>query len=670
VELLHLTSPEGTAWQLLVAVVVIIVAPWLSERVHIPGLVGLLIGGMLIGPNVLDVVQSSTGIVKELGDIGLLYLMFLAGLDLDLAVFRRYRNHAVVFALITFALPMVLGLVTGKILGYHLDSSILLGSLFASHTLVSYGVIRALGLATNRAVATAVGATVITDTMALIVLAVVSGTTTGEASGGELAAQIVVGMAILLAFCFGALPPLSRWFFRTLGHERTLRYVYVLAALLAAGSLAEIVGIEPIVGAFFAGLALNRLVPNEGEFMERIEFYGSSLLIPMFLVSVGTVIDPKVVVDLGTLGVASVFAVACIGGKLVASLSTKPLFHYSWDEVGVTFSLTVAQAAATLAATFVGLKIGLLDTSAVNAIMIVIILSLVASSISARRFGGRIPRPPTDVRRLGRSVLVHIEDPADVRATLQVASHLVTTDGGVLRPIVIVSDGQVAPEAEALELAARAIARLGLDADVEVRYDRSVRDGLLHGVASHNCSFVVVPAATESWLPTLLGASQHALVAESPVPVALVRTGTEHARRVVLALSPSQARRPRSATQQAIQVAARMHRGGFERLVVADGAPAEGLLRPLGEVKVVDAVAAAWIESNGRASDLLVVPGGRNGALATARAAKQAGRRGMTIAVVADARSVSAMDAAGQGLGLVTGRALPLNEILLHEVNT
>ncbi len=663
VDMLHLTAPTGTAWELLVAVVVIIVAPWLAERVHIPGLVGLLIGGMIIGPNVLDVVQSSSGIVKELGDVGLLYLMFMAGLDLDLAVFARYRNHAIIFALITFAIPMTLGVVCGIGLGYEVSAAVLLGSLFASHTLVSYGVIRGFGLATNRAVATAVGATVITDTLSLIVLAVISGTTTGQASGVELVVQVALGLLLLLLFCFGVLPVLSRWFFRTLGHQRTLRYVYVLAALLGAATVAGVVGIEPIVGAFFAGLALNRLVPNEGEFMEKIEFFGSSLLIPMFLVSVGTVIDPGVLFNWGTLGIAFVFSIACIGGKALASLTTKPLFGYSWNEVGVTFSLSSAQAAATLAATFIGLQIGLFDTSAVNAIMVVIILSLVASSITARRYGMQIPPPPMDRRRLGRSVLVQIEDAAEVKSTLQVASRIVQADAGVLRPVVIACDGEVAPESAAIEAASSAIGRLGLDAEVEMRFDRSVRDGLLHGIAAHRSSFVVVPAATESWLPTVIGSSQHTLVAESAVPVALVRGGTGSLHRIVLVLSASQARRPRSAARLAVDVAARIRKGGLRLVVVADGTPAEGLLGPLASGHVVDAVGAAWIQANGHEHDLVIVPGGRNGAIATARVTKQATLQGSTIAVVADAGSVSALDAASQGLGLIAGRAAQQYEV-------
>jgi hypothetical protein len=326
----------------------------------------------------------------------------------------------------------------------------------------------------------------------------------------------------------------------------------------------------------------------------------------------------------------------------------------------VTYSLSVAQAAATLAATFVGLKIRLLDTSAVNAIMLVIIVSLLVSSVTARRFGPRLPRPVEDARRLGRSVLVQVEDLADVSATVAVASHLVAADAGVVRPVVVVCDGQVAPAADLVTSAKRAIARVGLDADIETRYDSSVRDGLLHSVASYNSSFVVVPAATESWLPTLLGASQHALVAESPVPVALVRGGNAPVRRAVLVLSSSQARRPRSAARLAVEVTARLRTSGLRVTVVVDGDLDVRLLDPLPNATVVDAVGAAWVEEHGTASDLIVVPGGRNGALATSRATKQAARRGATVAVVADARSVSALDAAEQGLGLVTSRGTPI----------
>ena len=173
----------------------------------------------------------------------------------------------------------------------------------------------------------------------------------------------------------------------------------------------------------------------------------------------------------------------------------------------------------------------------------------------------------------------------------------------------------------------------------------------------------MVPAATESWLPTLLGVSQHALVAECPVPVALVRGGSAPARRAVLALSTSQARRPRSATHLAADLTVRLRKGGLSVIVVADGPLDDELRATLPNVDVVEAAPHEWVDTDALDSDLIVVPGGQNGSVATARVTRQATRSGLTIVVVADARSVSALEVASQGLGLVTGRAGSLDGV-------
>jgi Kef-type K+ transport system membrane component KefB len=656
--LLNLSAPEGTAWELLVVVVVIIAAPVLVERMRIPGLIGLLVGGCLIGPNVLGVVGATSGILHELGEVGLLYLMFLAGLELDLTVFARYRNRAAVFTALTFTIPLVLGMIGGFIVGYEFAAAVLLGSLWASYTLVIYPVVRNMGLAANPAVATTVGATVLNDTLALVVLAFVSGSTVGDANGAELLVQIVLGLGLLAAYCFLLLPVIARWFFRGIGTPRTLRYAFMLAGLLSAAVLAEVVGIEGIVGAFFAGLALNRLVPNEGEFMERIEFFGSALLIPMFLVSVGTVIDPRVLIDPGTLGLAVVFVIACVGGKTIAALLCRPLFGYTTAETGVVFGLSVGQAAATLAATFVGLHIGLFTTSTVNAVMIVIVISLVTASFSALRFGAQIEKPPQDQSRLGREVVLHVDALDDVRSVLGVAARLADADSGVVRPTFIVADGEPPPGPDVAAAVAAEIDRLGIDAHLEIRHDRSVTDGLLHTAESRRASLVVVPAATQSWLPTLFGASQHALVAASSVPSALVRAGARRPVRAVLVLSSVQAKRPSSAGLLAGTLAARLQRSGLDLVVVAaaelrddiagtfSGRPATVHVEP----------PLAWLERMGRDRDLVVVPGGRNGALATARVTKVATSLGCTILVVADRESVTTSALAAEGLGVVTLR--------------
>lgn len=654
-QLLNLDHPHGTAWELLVVVVVVIAAPIIVEKVRIPGLIGLLIGGCIIGPNVLGVVSDSHGILDELGDVGLLYLMFVAGLELDLAVFARFRKQAISFSMLTFAIPLVLGIGAGFIVDYDLKSAVLLGSLFASYTLVVYPTVRNMGLASNRAVAVTVGATVITDTLALVVLAVVSGSTTGDASGFELMIQIVLGLVLLAVYCFVVLPRAATWFFAGPGRSKALRYMFVLGALLSAGVLAEVVGIEAIVGAFFAGLALNRLVPNEGEFMERIEFFGSALFIPMFLVSVGTVIDPEVMVDPATLGLAAVFVAACIGGKLIAAVLCRPMFGFSNDEVGVVFGLSVAQAAATLAATFVGLEIGLFTTATVNAVMIVIVVSLVLASTSALRFGGRLPKPPVDATRLGRSVLVQIDDVADAPTLMLLAGRLAQSDSGVVHPALVVADGSAGPDDERLAALHQAIAATGVDAELEVRHDRTANEGVLHAASSLKASMVIVPAATQSWLPTLFEAAQHQLVAACPSPIALVRSGRSAPTRVVLGLNTAQAKRPSTAGFHAAQLAVRFARGST-LVVVAAAEPAAELAAIWRDANVTVASPTEWLPANGAPTDLLVVPGGRNGALGTAKLTKAATAMGCSIAVVADRESVSASDRAAESLGIVTSR--------------
>jgi Kef-type K+ transport system membrane component KefB len=654
VNLLDLHPPHGTAWQLLLAVLVIALAPLLVERLRIPGMIGLLAGGCILGPNVLGIVSDSSGIVKDLGTIGLLYLMFLAGLELDLGVFARYRKQAITFALLTFVLPVAFGMAAGFMVDYGFAAALLLGSLFASYTLVVYPILRNMGLAANKAVAVSVGATVITDTLALIILAAVAGSTRGDASGVELFLNIGLGFTLLVLFCFVGLKQAASWFFRTIGRGRGMRYLFILAAMMSAGVLAEVVGIESIVGAFFAGLALNRLVPNEGEFMERIEFFGSTLLIPMFLVSVGTIIDPAVLVDPSTLALGGLFTVACVLGKLIAAALCRPLFGFSWPEVGAMFGLSVVQAAATLAATFVGLEIGLFSVATVNAVMIVIVVTMLISSTSAQRFGSRIPRPPLDTSRLGRSLLVQVDDVGELPTTLRIAQRLAAGDGGVVRPILVVADGAARPDEHVLEQAHHTIAATGIDAELAIVCDTSVSDGVVHTAVASHSSLVIVPAASQTWLPTLFEASQHRLVSSSPAPTVLVRPGSSAYERVVLMLNSAQAGRPTSAALYAAQVATRLT-GTGELLVVAAGTPDDELAGIWQQASVVAVEhTTQWWEANGRPTDLVVVPGGRNGALSTARLAKAVSASGASLAVVADRTSVASSSSRDDQTGLLS----------------
>ena len=526
---MQLSAPHGPAWVFLGVVVVIAVFPWLAERVRVPGIIGLLLGGLLLGQNGLGVVPPGDLVIPAVGHIGLLYLMFLAGVELDLAVLRRYRGAAVAFALITFAIPLALGVAVTQALGYGTAASLLVGSLVASHTLVTYPTVRALGLGSNGAVATAVGATVLTDTLALLVLAAVAGSATGEAGGAELALQMGLGLAALVLWCFVVLPRVGRAFFRGIGQERTLRFVFLLAALLSAAVVAEVFAIEGLVGAFFAGLGLNQLVPNRSPLMERTEFFGSALFVPLFLISVGLIIDPAVVADPETLGVAAALVAACLGGKAIAAALTRPLFRFTWAEAGTVFALTSPQAAATLAATVVGFELGLLSETVVNAVLVLIVISLLVASAAAEVAGRRVAPAAAAVQQLGRAVVLAVGDAGVDPSAARLAARLARPDGGIVVPSRIavrgtptvpgqrgaLDGGPILWSTAQVSAASAALAACGIDTELCRRADRSVAQGLAHVAQSEDASLLVLTAGlSRSRLDEVL--------ADAPVPALVV----------------------------------------------------------------------------------------------------------------------------------------------------
>ena len=264
-----------------------------------------------------------------------------------------------------------------------------------------YPTARAAGLSADRGVATAVGATVLTDTAALVVLAAVSGTQVAGGSPSSIALQIVVGLAVVVIFTLVLLPRLARIAFRYLGTDRVVRYLLAVASFLAAGTVADIFGIEPIVGAFFAGLALNRLVPNEGPLMDRIDFFGSAVFVPIFLVSVGLLLDPKVMVEGETLKLAGLFIAASLAGKAASAGIARLALGYTGPQATLMLGLTIPQAAATLAATIVGFNIGLFDQSVVNAALVLILVSIVVGTLLVDRAVPTVPPPEGASERVG-----------------------------------------------------------------------------------------------------------------------------------------------------------------------------------------------------------------------------------------------------------------------------
>ena len=433
---LTLKSPGGAAWEFFVLFAVIIVGPPLMKRARIPGIIGLLVGGYVIGPYGLGLIGAGNTTVPDLGQLGLLYLMFVAGVELDLALVRVHRRAVISYGFLTFALPMLFGTVIGLALGWILPAALLLGALLSSHTLLLYPTARAAGLSADRGVATAVGATVLTDTAALVVLAAVSGTQVAGGSPASIALQIVVGLLVVVVFTLVLLPRLARIAFRYLGTDRVVRYLLAVASFLAAGTVADIFGIEPIVGAFFAGLALNRLVPNEGPLMDRIDFFGSAVFVPIFLVSVGLLLDPKVMVEGETLKLAGLFIAASLAGKAASAGIARLTLGYTGPQATLMLGLTIPQAAATLAATIVGFNIGLFDQSVVNAALVLILVSIVVGTLLVDRAVPTVPPPEGISERIGSRILVALSDPGQARLAFQLAARIAAAEGGVVRGLL------------------------------------------------------------------------------------------------------------------------------------------------------------------------------------------------------------------------------------------
>jgi Kef-type K+ transport system membrane component KefB/nucleotide-binding universal stress UspA family protein len=383
---------------------IILFAPILLNKLRIPHLIGLIIAGAIIGPHGFNIMLRDSSI-ELYGTVGLLYIMFLAGLEIDIADFKKNSGKSLYFGLLTFTFPIVLGFLVGYyILQFNLMSSILLASMFSSHTLIVYPIISKYGITKNRAVNIGVGGTMITDTMALLVLAVIVGMTTGEVNNEFWirmgVSLLVFGLIIMLLF-----PLIGRWFFKHF-EDKISQYIFVLAMVFLGAFLAEAAGVEPIIGAFLVGLALNKLIPHTSPLMNRVEFVGNALFIPIFLIGVGMLIDFKVfITDIETIKVAGWMILVAIVSKYIAAWVAQKTLRFSADERRILFGLSSAQAAATLAVVLVGYNIilnqpdidagllqgitvepdRLLNESVLNGSILMILVSCTLASFVAQR---------------------------------------------------------------------------------------------------------------------------------------------------------------------------------------------------------------------------------------------------------------------------------------------
>lgn len=359
---------------------IILLSPILLRKLNIPGIIGLIIAGVIIGPHGFGILEKSSAI-DLFSTIGLLYIMFIAGLELDINDFKSTRNKSLLFGFFTFIIPISIGFpVCYYLLGYDFDASFLTASMFATHTLVAYPIVSKLGVSKNQAVAITVGGTILTDTAVLIILAVIIGKSQGNLDI-EFWIRLGISLTIFSAIMFLIVPKVAKWFFRKLESEKHSHYIFVLSVVFFAAFLAEVAGVEAIIGAFVAGLALNKLIPHSSALMNRIEFIGNSLFIPFFLISVGMIVDISVIMN-GTTAiiVALTLSGVALFGKWMAALFIQLIFKYSGAQRQLIFGLSSAHAAATLAVILVGFKAGVIDENILNGTIILILITCIVSS--------------------------------------------------------------------------------------------------------------------------------------------------------------------------------------------------------------------------------------------------------------------------------------------------
>lgn len=449
---LKLTLPfEDPVMIFMVVLLIILVAPIILNRLRIPGIVGLILAGVIIGPNGFNILTRDSSIIL-FGTVGLLYIMFLAGLEIDMFDFKKSKNKSLIFGALTFFIPIITGtIVFFFLLDYELMSAILLSSMFSSHTLIAYPIASRLGIAKNEAVTVTIGGTIVTDTAVLLVLAVVAGSAEGNLDMYYWV-KLAVSLAIFGTIVMIGFPYIARWFFRNIEGEKGAQFIFVLTMVFAAAFLAEVAGVEAIIGAFLAGLALNTLIPHTSALMNRIEFVGNNIFIPFFLINVGMIVDLRVLFGgTGALMIAGTIVVIALITKYLAAWATQKIFNYSAVQRDLIFGLSSAHAAATLAVILVGFNLGLINEEALNGTILLILVSSLASSFitekSAKRLAIIESRKKPDLSEKPDRILVPISNPKNIENLIDLAVMLKNPDfHEPIYPLAVVIDNEHAEE--------------------------------------------------------------------------------------------------------------------------------------------------------------------------------------------------------------------------------
>lgn len=518
-----------------VVLFVILFAPLLLDKVRVPHIIGLIFAGIALGENGFGILKRDVSF-ELFGAVGLLYIMFLAGLQMDLSNFKKNLHKSVFFGMMTFLVPMVLGCVSSYFLikyifassaiqgdfvtgrftleAYIILASVLVASMYASHTLLSYSIVGRYGLTKDKTVSITVGGTMITTTLALLILAVVVTICKGE-MGIFFWVKFILSILLFGVIVGFVYPRIAVHFFKH-NEDSILQYIFVLAMTFLGGFLAKLAGLEPIIGAFLVGVAFNRRIPKISPLMNRLDFVGNALFIPFFLIGVGMLIDLRTVFSsVNTIIAAVVMSLVATLAKYLAAVITRQTFRMSKEEGLMMFGLSNAQAAATLATVMIGYNIiigemadgtpvRLLGDELLNGTIVMILVTCTISSLVTEKAARKMVRLQDQLdemmseEHLVDRILVPLYNPDTMKHLLELAILLKVDKSREPLYALTISNKNAAhltSEEKAKKLLEKA-AQIASGSDNSVRminrHDVNVTSGIIQAVKENNITEVVM----------------------------------------------------------------------------------------------------------------------------------------------------------------------------------
>jgi len=506
---IHLPIQDPT-WVFFLVLLIILLAPLIFGKLRIPHIIGLILAGVLIGEHGFNLLERDDSF-KLFGQVGIYYIMFLAGLEMDLVGFKRYLSKGIIFGVLTAIIPFCFGFISGYyLLEYSVPASLLLSCIFASHTIVSYPIVARYGLSKHPAVTIAISATMIALLFALITLAVIAGQMKGNNDMwfwiGFTIKCITYFAGIILIF-----PIIIRWFFKHYT-ERVVQYIFVIMMVFLAAALADMCGIEGLLGAFLSGLIFNRFIPHTSSLMNRIEFVGNALFIPYFLVGVGMLVNLKPLVsEMNAIGVVFIIVVASTLSKLLASSIARKIFRFNHAQGLMMFGLSEAHAAGAIAMVMVGTSlevspgVPLMNNAVLDGVVMMILISCIISSMAtdqgarkmrlqAERNDNEVDSRPTDDEKM----LLLVKDTTKIRNIVQTAIMMRNTslNRGLICLNVVndadYTDSSQKKSKETLSQAEEICTASDVPVQVQSRLAVNIVNGVVHSMRENDASEILI----------------------------------------------------------------------------------------------------------------------------------------------------------------------------------